>query len=149
MNMRSLRVGRAFPRLVQAHTAFWAGECPTSHQNGCCFMDEARAATWAAEAEREHAKDTHEEEAENSCSEYMVVPGGLPTCGHDANGHQANSEKSVPPTQRLVDRHSRPSLCIDGILDLLIEIHAATRTVASPQPWSVGLAIGSSRLTPQ
>jgi hypothetical protein len=77
-------------------------------------MDEARAATWAAEAEREYAKDAHEEEAENNYSEYMVVPSGLPTCSHHANGHQANSEKFVPPTQRLVDRHSRPSLRIEG-----------------------------------
>jgi hypothetical protein len=72
-------------------------------------MDEARAATWAAEAEREYAKDAHEEEAENNYSEYMVVPSGLPTCGHHANGHQANSENLYHPRSAWLivirDRH--------------------------------------------
>jgi hypothetical protein len=56
----------------------------------------------------EHGKDAHEEEAENSYSE--------------------------PSTQHLIDRHTRPSLRIDGISNVssMLTLHLGQRLTSSP-----------------
>lgn len=82
-------------------------------------MHEARAAARTSKAEREHAKYAHEKEAKNGYSLDMVVPRGLPTPGQYADRHQAHSQKRVPVSKCLPDRHrerhaSRCKLAIEA-----------------------------------
>ena len=101
----SLRVGGTVPPFIDAHAAVRAGERSAFAQNVVRFVHENSPATGTPEAKSEHAKDTDEEETEDGCPEYMVVPGSLPTGAQQTDRHQAQPEKPVPAPKRLPSRH--------------------------------------------